>query len=170
MKRVIFLIFVCSLCWQINAQTEFAPMAESDVETGIAFSNNLCNLSNRRVAVSMSFDSHCPLIIEDVRVVDGAKLGITARYNVSITGPFSVQLGSTLSIQMRPSLSEVISIMTYNISRQKYVENGRVIRASGADVVAVQEIAIIPFFNNFERLKDEMDGYFLRTLNFGVAA
>ena len=73
-----------------------------------------------------------------------------------------------------PNASGVIrTIMTYNLHKDvdtTYAANGKLIKSTGADVVAIQEINRFAWLTNFQDLKNnaEMNGKFLRTMHMVV--
>lgn len=107
--------------------------------------------------------------IQSTQTVNSGTIIYRASNAIVLKPGFHAKAGSNFRAAI-DDFSNCINIMTYNIHKQDYYENGKVIKTSGADVVAVQEISRYPLSGNFNRLKEQagMEGEFVRTMHMVV--
>ena len=151
MKQLFSIIVIIVLCLgKINSQTATPTnLSLSGTKTG----NNEYEALNN---------------IQSTQIINSGKTTYTAGNEIVLNPGFETKPGSEFEAKI-DDVSSYLTIMTYNIYRQDYHENGKLIKSSGADVVAVQEILRIPFLGNFTRLKEKagMDGKYLKIKGLG---
>ena len=151
MQKIFSIIILITLCLgKINAQT--APVVNLPL-SGIRTGNHEYEAVN----------------IQSTQTIRSGRTTYRAGERITLNPGFRVELGAGFRAEIDAGVQNIVNIMTYNISRRKYGAQGRIIRDSGADVVAVQEILRIPFLGNFTRLKEKagMDGKYLKIKGLG---
>lgn len=112
--------------------------------------------------------------IQSTQLINSGKTTYIAGNEIVLNPGFEVKPGAEFEAIVENDSLNHLTLMTYNIKKQSYSENGGVIKLSGADVVAVQEI--IFGTNNFTTLKNaaEMEGegcatYLTTLAGYGIA-
>ena len=149
-KKIFSIIVVTVLCGgKINAQTTPANLTLSGTKTG----NNEYEALNS---------------IQSTQVIHSGTTTYTAGNEIVLNPGFETEAGAEFEAVIE-DVSNRLTVMTYNINRREYTKHAKVIKASGADVVAIQEVQSWPITDpNFAELKREtgFNGHMCNTYNY----
>ena len=154
-KKIISIIIITALClWKINSQVIVPNLSLSGTQTG----------NNEYKAVN----------IQSTQIINSGKTTYTAGNEILLNPGFEVKSSAEFEAIMEDDSLNHLVLMTYNIAKNKYKKNAKVIASVNPDVVAVQEIR---GQQNFNTLKNEtgLEGRMCVTIagvylwNYGIA-
>ena len=101
--------------------------------------------------------SHTASNIESSQTITSGKVSYMAEESIVLEPGFEVQSGAEFTATIEPDSFHHLKIMTYNLkgNHTDYKKHGQVVKKSGADIVAIQEVR---GNKNFKKLKKE-SGY-----------